>query len=399
MLRAYLTHQIFMSFSTPDMMRGAPGNSSQNSNQINPMRGFDTTMQSRMALQTLNLQNNISQQKNILGNFTVPTITASPFSHYSSVQSLTAPTLSSMTYGVPSGFNMGMPSASDATYGSVLMTEAQPQVLSTLADSPDPTSSQSTDNQSTVKVYKNTRDMADQLFKTKEETNSFERMAHETFANHKLGFEHLNRNLKRLSSHNNTMSSGLETQAELMNNMHKETRDLQSEVQTFKQTLKQLKNGSENHEAGLIHHTNAFEKLNSKVTQVHEGLIHHTEAFKKLNSKITDHHEALLHHTQAFENLNTKIDINHYHTTDSFSDLADKLDNLETALAAQATLLDEHQLKINNISKLESAMQTHSNLLQNHENEIRHKPTHAYHYTMVPDVNSFAPNRRPKNNK
>ena len=85
-----------MSFATPDMMRGAPGNSTQISNQINPMQGFDTTMQSRMALQTLNLQNNISQQKNILGNFTVPAVTASPFSHYSSVQSLTTPTLSSI---------------------------------------------------------------------------------------------------------------------------------------------------------------------------------------------------------------------------------------------------------------------------------------------------------------
>ena len=341
-----------MSFATPDMMRGAPGNSTQISNQINPMRGFDTTMQSRMALQTLNLQNNISQQKNILGNFTVPTVTASPFSHYPSVQTLTAPTLGSMTYSVPSGFNVGMQTALDGTYASVLMTEAQPQVSSALANSPDPNSSQTTDGQSGAKVYKNTRDMADQLFRTKEETNSFERIAHETFANHKLGIEHLDRNLKRLTSYNDTMSTGLETQADLMDNIHEETRNLQSEVKSFKQTLKELKAGSQNH------------------------------------------HEGLLHHTQAFDKLNSKIDINHYQSTDSYSDLSDKLDNLETAVQAQATLLEEHENRISKINNLETAVQTHADLLQNHEVEIRRKPAHTYTYSMVSDVNSFAPNKR-----
>ena len=320
-----------MSFATPDIMRGAPGKTTQFHAQSIPVRGFDATMQSRMALQTLNLQNNISEQKNILGNFSVPYSTGLSSLQCSLVQPIGAqavgpPTLGAMGYSTLGPLHLGSQYASEFTCPSVMMTEAQSSSIQSELQPP----AQSTDisTRSETKVYKNTRDMADQLFKPKADNNSFERMAHETFANHKLGFEHLNHNLKELKADHNVVSSGLATQASLMNNMHEESKQLQAELKHFKDELKQLR---------------------AMDAKQHSGLMHHTEAFAKLNNK---------------------IELNHYTSTDHYTELQDRIDNLETAL------------------------QAHSECLQNHETQIKHKLSQSQTFNLVPDVKALAPNRR-----
>ena len=305
-----------MSFATPDMMRGTHSTGSQQAlNMTMPSHGlfgapYDNSMQARMALQA-----NINNQKQILGVHA---------NHLAAMHPGTASMLDGMYTHMPS---QAMPLAASSI-----------QISTTPA--PQSCDSQSmplaeTQNAGSKPTFADVNQLADKMFTKKTTNTDINSNVHEALLDHR---DHI----KRVSTKNRALETGLLQHTDLMQKLHAQAQSLQKQIDAAKQSM-----GSQ--QGGLETHAQILDTI----------------------------HDGMMNHTGALNSLNTKVKMSDY-----------KLLETESRLSATLAQIQE------SLEEVEHAVVTHANILDDHETRLKQASATNAQYTVVPDVMSMAPRRR-----
>jgi hypothetical protein len=303
-----------MSFATPDMMRGTHSTGSQQAlNMTMPSHSlfgapYDNSMQARMALQA-----SINNQKQILGVHA---------NNLAAVQLGTASMLDGMYTHMPT-----MP-----LVASGIQINTTPASQSCDSQSMPLAENQNTPSKPT---FADVNQLADKMFANKNTATDIHAHVHEALLDHRD-------NIKRVSTQNKALETGLLQHTDLMQQLHAQAQSLQKQIDAAKQSM-----GSQ--QGGLETHAQILDTI----------------------------HDGMMNHTGALNSLNTKVKMSDY-----------KLLETESRLSATLAQIQE------SLEEVEHAVVTHANILDDHETRLKQASTTNAQYTIVPDVMSMAPRRR-----